>query len=211
MISHEQPCPFIIRLVASSLLNIAVEYAGALWILSVNPLSGICEYFLPFYGLPFHLWIVSLEGLPSGKESTCQCRRHTRHGFNPWLGKILGNRKWQPVPVFFPGKFHGERNVVGYSPWGRNELDTTERVRTHTHTHTHTNTHTRTSVSVLLTRCSKVFIDMPGKAIPRTAVKSSCASYQAVVSKKRNRWDLKIKYPKRSGDNLVDENDDKEH
>ena len=173
MISHEQPCPFIVRLVASSLLNVVVEYAGALWILSINPLSGICKYFLPFYGLPFHLWIVPLERLPSGKESTCQCRRHTRYGFNPWVGKIPGNRKWQPVPVFLPGKFHGQRNIVGYSPWGRNELDTTERVSTHTHTHTHM----RTSFSVPFTRCSCVFIDMPGKPIPRTAVKSSC--YQA--------------------------------
>ena len=36
----------------------------------------------------------------SGKESTCQCRRH---GFDPWVGKILWRRKWQPTPVFLPG------------------------------------------------------------------------------------------------------------
>ena len=38
--------------------------------------------------------------------------------------------KWQLSPVFFPGKFHGQRNLVGYSPWGLKESDTTE----HTHT-----------------------------------------------------------------------------
>ena len=48
-------------------------------------------------------------------------------------------RKWQPTPVFLPGEFHGQRSLVGYSPWGRKESDTTERLtRTHTHTHTHT-------------------------------------------------------------------------
>ena len=35
-------------------------------------------------------------------------------------------RKWQPTPVFLPGESHGRRNLVGYSPWGRTELDTTE-------------------------------------------------------------------------------------
>ena len=35
-------------------------------------------------------------------------------------------RKWQPTPVFLPGESHGWRSLVGYSPWGRTELDTTE-------------------------------------------------------------------------------------
>ena len=37
-------------------------------------------------------------------------------------------RKWQPTPVFLPGKSHGLRILVGYSPWGRKELDMTERL-----------------------------------------------------------------------------------
>ena len=37
------------------------------------------------------------------KESTCQCRRH---GFDPWVGKIIWRRKWQPTPVFLPGESH---------------------------------------------------------------------------------------------------------
>ena len=37
-------------------------------------------------------------------------------------------RKWQPTPVFMPGKSHGPRNLVGYSPWGRKESDMTERL-----------------------------------------------------------------------------------
>ena len=43
----------------------------------------------------------------SGKESACQCRRHRRRGFDPWVGKIPWRKKWQPTPVFLPGKFHG--------------------------------------------------------------------------------------------------------
>ena len=35
-------------------------------------------------------------------------------------------RKWQPTPVFLPGESHGQRSLVGCSPWGRTESDTTE-------------------------------------------------------------------------------------
>ena len=38
----------------------------------------------------------------------------------------LLEKTWQPTPVFLPGKFHGQRNLVGYSPWGCTELDMTE-------------------------------------------------------------------------------------
>ena len=40
-------------------------------------------------------------------------------------------RKWQPTPVFLPGKSHGWRSLVGYSPWGRKESDTTEWLHFH--------------------------------------------------------------------------------
>ena len=58
----------------------------------------------------------------SGKESSCHCRRH---GFEPWVWKIPWRRKWQPTPVFLPGKSHWQRSLVGYSPWGCKSLDTT--------------------------------------------------------------------------------------
>ena len=41
--------------------------------------------------------------------------------------EIPWRRKWQPTPVLLPGKFHGQRNLVNYSPRGRKELGTTER------------------------------------------------------------------------------------
>ena len=47
-------------------------------------------------------------------------------GFDPWVGKIPWRRKWQPTPVSLPGKSHGQRSLVGCSPWGGKELGTTE-------------------------------------------------------------------------------------
>ena len=67
----------------------------------------------------------------SGKEPGCQCRRHRRHGFNPWVRKISWRRKWQPTPVFLPGKSHRQRSLVGYSPWGHTESDLTEQAHVH--------------------------------------------------------------------------------
>ena len=49
-------------------------------------------------------------GFPGGasdKESTCQCRRRKRCGFDPCIPKIPCSRKWQPAPIFLSGKFHG--------------------------------------------------------------------------------------------------------
>ena len=51
----------------------------------------------------------------------------------PLVGKIPWRRKWQPTPVLLPRKFHGWRSLVGYSPWGRKESDTTEQLHSLTH------------------------------------------------------------------------------
>ena len=66
--------------------------------------------------------------------------------FDLWVGKIPWRRKWQstpvripwkrkwqPTPVFLPGESHGQRSLVGYSPQGRKESDTTERLHFHFH------------------------------------------------------------------------------
>ena len=68
----------------------------------------------------------------SGKKSICQCKRHKRLGFEPWVGKLLWRRKWQLTAVFLPGKCHAQRSLMGCSPWGHKESEMTE----HTHTHT---------------------------------------------------------------------------
>ena len=54
-------------------------------------------------------------------------------------------RQWHPTPVLLPGQSHGWRSLVGYSPWGREESDTTERLHFHFH---QGNSFFRTSQSV---------------------------------------------------------------
>ena len=49
-----------------------------------------------------------------------------------WVGKIPWRRECQPAPVFLPGESHGQKSLVGYSPWNRKELDTTEWLQIHT-------------------------------------------------------------------------------
>ena len=75
-------------------------------------------------------------GLPwcsDSKESACSAGDPVPSLY----GKVPWRRAWQPTPVFVPGESHGQRSLVGYSPWGCKESDTTEQL-THTHTHTHT-------------------------------------------------------------------------
>ena len=65
-----------------------------------------------------HLVLPRVRGFPGGasdKEPDCQCRRHERHEFNPWVRKIW-RRAWQPTPGFLSGEFHGQRSLQGYSP-----------------------------------------------------------------------------------------------
>ena len=68
----------------------------------------------------------SNSGVASGKKPACQCRRRKRHEFDTWVRKIPWRREWQPTPVVLPGKSHGQRSLVGYSPWGCKESDLTE-------------------------------------------------------------------------------------
>ena len=70
-------------------------------------------------------------GLPwgsDGKESACSVGDL---GSIPGLGRSPWRREQLPTPVFLPGEFHGQRSLVGYSPWGHKESDTTERLSTH--------------------------------------------------------------------------------
>ena len=73
---------------------------GQDWATELNWTDVICSLFTR-----------GLLGGASGKESACQCRRHKRWELPvPGLEKIPWSRKWQPIPVFLPGKFHGQRS-----------------------------------------------------------------------------------------------------
>ena len=67
----------------------------------------------------------------SGSDGKSICLQCGTPGFHPWVEKIPWRRKWHPTPILLPGKSHGLRSLVGYSPWGCKESDTTERLHFH--------------------------------------------------------------------------------
>ena len=68
--------------------------------------------------------LISHTRLPCGSDGTASACNMGDLGSIPGLGR----RKWQPTPVFLPGKSHGQKSLAGYSPWGRKESDTTEQL-----------------------------------------------------------------------------------
>ena len=81
----------------------------------------------------FYKSIKTVSGFPGGSvvKNPPSNAGDTGDTFDPWVLKIPWRRKWQPTPVLLPGKFRGQRSLVGYSMWGRKESDMTE----YTHTH----------------------------------------------------------------------------
>ena len=76
---------------------------------------------------------------PWEERSLSQFQRRKRCRFNPWVRKIPWSRKWQSIPVFLPGKFHGQRSLVCYSPWvTKSQTQLSKSACTHTRTYTHT-------------------------------------------------------------------------
>ena len=67
-------------------------------------------------------------GFPGDTGVKAKFTRFKRLQFHLWIRKIPWTRKWKPTP-FLPGKFHGQRSLEGYSPWGCKESDMAE----HTH------------------------------------------------------------------------------
>ena len=65
-------------------------------------------------------------GFPGGSDGKASACSVGDPGSIPRLGRFPWRRKWQPTPVLLPGKSHGLRSLVGYSPWGHKELDTIE-------------------------------------------------------------------------------------
>ena len=63
---------------------------------------------------------------PGGSDGKASVYSEGVLGLIPGLGRSPGEGKWQPTPVLLPGKSHGQRSLVDYSPWGHKELDTTK-------------------------------------------------------------------------------------
>ena len=126
--------------------------------------SFLPELFYFFLRIPF-------EGFPGGsndKESACNAGN---------LGLIPWGRKWQPAPVFLPGESHGQRSLVGCSPRGHKESDTTERL-THTHPRTPFNISYKAD---LLTTNSSIFISLRKIVISFSFLKDTFSRYRSLV------------------------------
>ena len=86
------------------------------------------------------------------------------------FGKIPWSRKWQSTPVFLPGKSHGQRSLMGYSPWDYEQSDIISQLSTHigiivrdrAHTHTHTHTEVAQSCPTL---CDPMDCSPPGSLV----------------------------------------------
>ena len=78
------------------------------------------------YQLVYVYWYILDRGFPAGsmvKNPPAKTGDTGDSSFDPWVGKIPWRREWQPTPVFLPGESHGQRSLVGYSPWGPKETE----------------------------------------------------------------------------------------
>jgi len=85
----------------------------------------------------YTILILGFPGGASGKEPACQCKRHKRFKFDPWVRKIPWRRAWQSTPVFLPGESHRHRGAW-WATVHRVTKNQTRLKQLNTHTHTHT-------------------------------------------------------------------------
>ena len=107
-------------------------FLGKVMSLLFNMLSRLVIAFLPRSSSVQLLSRVRLFATPWTAEcqASLSITNFQSYILTSWLHSPSWRRKWQPIPELSPGKFHGERRLMGYIPWGCKELDTTE----HTHT-----------------------------------------------------------------------------
>ena len=72
-----------------------------------------------------------MQGFCGGSDGKASAYNAGDLGLIPGSERSSGEGKWQPTPVFLPGKSHRWRSIVGYSPCGHKESDTTERLHSH--------------------------------------------------------------------------------
>ena len=77
---------------------------------------------------------MSVRDSSVGKEPACNAGDARDMGSIPRSGRSPWRRAWQPTPAFLPEESHGQRSLMGYSPWGCKESDSTEQPRHKTDT-----------------------------------------------------------------------------
>ena len=132
----------------------------------ISVLSTLRSASVPIWGLPSRRY---------GKESACPCRRYKRLKLDTWDRRIPWRRKWQSTLAFLPGELHGQRSLVGYSPWGLRQLDMTEHVSARVYTHTHTHTHIHTHVLIYWTN---IWMNHSKPITIANLLSSGCTAYR---------------------------------
>ena len=117
------------------LCNYCASYGTILWwniwvfpVWVINMDAYEFGYMLHTFLLCIREWNCWTVGYPWWFRGLSVCLQCGRPGCYPWVGKIPWRRKWQPTPVLLPGESHGWRSLVGYSPQGHKESDTTEQI-----------------------------------------------------------------------------------
>ena len=93
-----------------------------------NSLCNIWRFSTVFPLLPHYDILFSLKGFPGVSQVKASAYNAGDLGLIPGLGRSPGERYGNPLQYSLPGKSHGRRSLVGYSPQGRRELDTTQRL-----------------------------------------------------------------------------------
>ena len=122
------PLALFVEMFPKAYLTSHSMISGSRWVITPLWSSGLWRSFLYSSSVyschNIYVLIYTHKWLPrwlSDKESTCQCKRHRRRGFNSWVIKIPWRRKWQATPIFLPRKFHGQRMLAACSPWVHEE------------------------------------------------------------------------------------------
>ena len=132
LLQHHSSKASVLRCSAFFTVQLSHPYMTSGKTIALTRRTCVGKVMSQLFNMPSRLIItptIGFTGFPrwcSGKESACQCRRCKRHGFDPWVVKIPWRRKLQSPPVFFLGKFHGQRSLASCSPWGPRESDTAE-------------------------------------------------------------------------------------
>ena len=103
-------------------------------IFAVQQSDLIIKYIYIIFHILFHyglsqdieyrsLCFMDFPGGSVGKDSAYNAGYTGEAGSIPWGGEIPWRKAWQPTPVFLPGKSHGQRNLTGYSLWGRKRIE----------------------------------------------------------------------------------------
>ena len=129
---------------------------------------------------------LGFPGGADGKEFACSAGDL---GLIPGLGQ---RREWLSTPVFLPGEFHGQRRLVGYSPWGNRKLDTTEQLTVSLSIFRLSLNAAAKSPQSCLTLCDPIEGSPPGSSVPGI-LQARILEWVATSFSNAWKWKVKVK------------------